>query len=308
LAEPLTIAAPLVRGLILATLLLLAGTVGAGALVDRSNIDRQGAPAAVIEGWLGRLPGLLAWFLLTLSLLRGALQVLSFTDPGTSVDPELARLVLSTGSWGTGWLSQTLIAFILLALSWLLRNARTRMRWTVAAGCLALLVAQAGMGHGVDPFWAPPVFGRLIHLGHLVGGALWLGTLGVLALAVFPSLTAAAERPALASILADYSRLARTGALLIVASGVVAAWTYTTTLSDLWRTDWGKLLVIKLVLLMGVAALGFWNWRVLTPRLAGGDPPAASQLRRAVAIELALGGLLIAVTALLVGVGTPREF
>jgi len=164
------------------------------------------------------------------------------------------------------------------------------------------------MGHGVDPFWAPPVFGRLIHLGHLVGGALWLGTLGVLALAVFPSLTAAAERPALASILADYSRLARTGALLIVASGVVAAWTYTTTLSDLWRTDWGKLLVIKLVLLMGVAALGFWNWRVLTPRLAGGDPPAASQLRRAVAIELALGGLLIAVTALLVGVGTPREF
>jgi putative copper export protein len=59
---------------------------------------------------------------------------------------------------------------------------------------------------------------------------------------------------------------------------------------------------------MGVAALGFWNWRVLTPRLTSGDPPAASQLRRAVAIELTLGALLIAVTAVLVGVGTPREF
>lgn len=305
--DVLAVVTPLTRGLILITLLLLTGTVTAGMLVDRAGINRLTATGAVIDGWLGRLPGLLAWFLLTLSLVRGALQVLAFTDPGSSIDPELARAVLTTGGWGNSWVSQSLVAFILLALCWLLRNARTRLRWTVAMGTLALLVAQTGMGHGVDPFWAPAFLGRLVHLGHLAGAGLWMGTLGVLALAVFPSLTGANERPALAALLRDFSTIARTGALLLVLSGVVATWTYTNTLSDLWLTTWGKLLLGKLLVLSGVAMLGFWNWRVVTPGLDAEGPDATIRLRRAVAVELLLALLLLTVTAVLVGVATPRD-
>lgn len=301
------VAMPLTRGLILVTLMLLAGTVTTGVLVERAGIDGRTTAASVVHGWLGRLPGLLAWFLLTLSLLRGALQVLAFTDPGTPIDPALARAVLTTGSWGTGWVSQTLVAFMVLALSWLFRAARGRVRWTVALGVLALLIAQAGMGHGVDPFWTPTALGRVVHFGHLVGAGIWMGTLAVLALAVIPSLAAAAQHRPLVSLLADFSKLARTGVLLLVVSGVVAAWTYTNTLSDLWLTTWGRLLLAKLLLLAGVAMVGFWNWRVLTPRLDADAPDAAVQLRRAVALELSLAMFLIAVTALLVGVGTPRE-
>jgi putative copper export protein len=301
------VATPLTRGLILITLSLLTGTVTTSFLVDRAGIDGRTTAAAIARGWLGRLPGLLAWFLLTLSLLRGALQVLAFTDPGTPIDPELARAVLTTGSWGNGWVSQTLVAFIVLALTWLFRATQTRLRWTVALGTLALLVAQSGMGHGVDPFWSPSMLGRTVHFGHLLGGGIWLGTLAVLGLTVFHSLTIPAHHRALVSVLQDFSKLARAGALLLVVSGVVATFTYTNTLSDLWLTNWGKLLLVKLALLGGVAAVGFWNWRVVTPRLNAEDPNAAVQLRRAVALELSLALLLIAVTAVLVGVGTPRE-
>ena len=301
------VATPLTRGLILITLMLLTGTVTAGALVHRAGIDGRTSAAHVIHGWLGRLPGLLAWFLLTLSLLRGALQVLSFTDPGTSIDPELARAVLTSGSWGAGWVSQTLVAFIVLALSWLFRRTPQRVRWTMALGVMALLIAQAGMGHGVEPFWDPSGLGRVVHFGHLVGAGIWMGTLAVLALAVFPSLAADTQHRPMVTLLGDFSRVARIGALLLVVSGVVATWTYTNTLSELWLTTWGKLLLAKLVLLAGVAAIGFWNWRVLTPRLDADAPNAAGQLRRAVALELSLALFLIAVTAVLVGVGTPRE-
>jgi putative copper export protein len=299
-------AQPLARGLILITLLLLVGTVSSAALVERAGLDGRTQGAQVISGWLRRLPGLLAWFLLTLSLVRGALQVLSFTDPGTAIDPELARAVLTTGTWGTAWVSQTLIAFMLLALSWLFRATNTRLRWTVALGSLALLVTQAGMGHGVEPFWSPPALGRVVHFGHLLGAGLWMGTLAVLGLAVLPSLSAVSHQRALAVLLTDFSKLARTGALLLVISGVVATWTYTSTLSDLWLTVWGKLLLAKLTLLVGVAAIGFWNWRVLTPRLSAERPYAPRQLLVAIAAEVALALFLIAVTAVLVGVGTPR--
>jgi putative copper export protein len=107
-------------------------------------------------------------------------------------------------------------------------------------------------------------------------------------------------------LLTDFSKLARAGALLLVISGVVATWTYTSTLSDLWLTVWGNLLLAKLALLSGVAAIGFWNWRVLTPRLSAERPDAPRQLRVAIAAEVALALFLIAVTAVLVGVGTPR--
>ncbi len=301
------VATPLTRGLILVTLMLLAGTVVAGGLVQRARIDPHSSAAVVVHGWLGRLPGLLAWFLLTLSLLRGALQVLAFTDPGTPIDPTLARTVLTAGSWGTSWVAQTLVAFIVLALSWLFRAAPGRVRWTVACGVLALMLAQTGMGHGVDPFWTPAWLGRAVHLGHLVGAGIWMGTLAVLAMAVFPSLAASPHHRSLVTLLRDFSRIARLGALVLIVSGVVATWTYTNTLSDLWLTLWGKLLLGKLLLLVGVAIVGFWNWRVLTPGLDADAPDAAVQLRRAVALELTLALVLLAVTAVLVGVGTPRE-
>ena len=59
------VATPLTRGLMLVALLMLTGTVVVSFLMDRASIDGRTTAAAVIDGWLGRLPGLLAWFPLT---------------------------------------------------------------------------------------------------------------------------------------------------------------------------------------------------------------------------------------------------
>lgn len=295
------------RGLILIALLALIGTATTGWIVARSGVAALPRADAVISGWLARLPGLLAWFLLMLSLLRGALQVLAFNDPGMPVDPELAKAVLSTGSWGTGWIVQTATAFILLGTSWLLRRSPDRLRLAVVALTLVVLVAQAGMGHGVEGRWTPAGLGQAVHFTHLVAAGLWLGTLAVLAIAVLPSLQTEEARPILAGVIQRFSRFGQAGAGLLALSGAVAAWTYTSSLTDLWTSPWGRLLSIKLLLLVGVAALGWYNWKIVTPRLAAGSPPAGHLLRRAIAIELLLGLCVVAVTAVLVATALPGE-
>lgn len=292
---------PLVRGLIFLGLLLLIGTV-VSRMVARPLLAPDDPATPVIEGWWRRLPGLLAWFILAGSLARGALQVLSFTDPGQPIHGDLVRAVLLDSGWGIAWMVQSASAFILLGLSWKLQD-QPRVQYQVAGGLAVLMVvAQSGMGHGADAIW-PAAVGRASHFVHLMGGGIWLGTLAILTIAVFPSLHGAT----LAHAVRRFSVPARIGALAVVATGVAGTLTYTRTLSDLIETPWGRLLSVKLVLLLGVFAAGWWNWRVITPALSAGSPPAPRSLRRAVTIELALAVTILVATAYLVGTATPND-
>lgn len=304
---PLPIVTPLVHGLILFTMMMVIGLVVTGRLVDDAAAEFDPASQATIAGWLQRLPSLLAWFLLMLTLIRGALQLLAFSDPGAPPDSELVAAVLTAGAWGKAWMAELAAAFIMLALAWLFARRPRAQRRAVAVTGAVLVVAEAGMGHGVEALWQPLWLGRLVHATHLLGGGLWIGTLTVLALTVIPSLWVHDARRALALIIARFSRSARAGALLLVASGVVATWRYTGRLLDLPDAAWGRLLLIKLVILLGVMALGWYNWRVVTPRLEQEERAAAARLRRSVVIELALAIAIVAVTALLVSQPLPID-
>lgn len=294
---------PIVQGLLLAALLLLPGSAVAGLLVARHATSLDETGRGVVEGWLGRLPGLFAWFLLMLAVVRGAVQVLGFAFPGEPLPPELVRSVLLEGTWGAGWLTLVASSFLALVFSWRLREHEGMQRTAVLLLAVAAIWGQTGMGHATDEVWSLPI-GRLVHFGHLVGGAVWLGTLAVLAMAVFPTLAAPGRQPALAGVVAGFSIPARIGAALLVASGVVSTWTYTGGVpTALWTTGWGRLLLVKLGLFASVAAFGWINWKRVTPQLLEGDAAAPGALRRAVHRELVLGALLLAVTAVLVGTG-----
>jgi putative copper export protein len=306
MAETVSLLAPIVRGLILVALLMLVGTAVSIRIVSSTAIPAGSEEEVLVSGWLRRLPGLFAWFLLSLWLVRGALQVLSFSDPGQPIDPELARFILSEGSWGLSWLSGAALAFILLALGWSLRNSPSRLGLLVGVASAGLLLAQAGMGHAADPFWEPAPLGRAIHFVHLLGAGVWVGTLAILALAVFPSLPVS-RHELVARVLDRFSTFARIGAGLIVISGVIAALVYTNTISDLWSSTWGKLLLAKLAAVAVVALAGYRNWRVITPAVASGSEGARDELRRAISLELLFAAIVIAITAVLGGTGTPRE-
>ena len=97
-----------------------------------------------------------------------------------------------------------------------------------------------------------------------------------------------------------------TGAALIVASGVTTGALYVGSVPALWESAYGRALSLKVLLFVGVAGCGAYNWRRVTPSLAQGRSTPA-RVRRAIAVELVLAALALAVTAVLTGLEKPGE-
>jgi putative copper export protein len=103
-----------------------------------------------------------------------------------------------------------------------------------------------------------------------------------------------------------FSPIALTGASLAIAAGGLLAFRYLEgSFTALWTSGYGRTLLVKLGVLALVMGMGALNWRVLSPQL--GRPDGARALRRSSVLELALGTVLLGVTAALVATGMPGE-
>jgi putative copper export protein len=86
------------------------------------------------------------------------------------------------------------------------------------------------------------------------------------------------------------------GALTV--TGLFAAWVHMGSIPALWESTYGQTLVVKLAVLSGVFGTGAYNWLRLKPAL--GDELGATRLRRSATVEIAIGILVLLVTAVLV--------
>ena len=74
---------------------------------------------------------------------------------------------------------------------------------------------------------------------------------------------------------------------------------------DLFQSSYGWTLAVKLGVLLVIACLGAYNWRVAQPAL--GDPAGERRFWGSALMELVFGGLLLAVTAVLIALPFPGE-
>ncbi|MGH7594133.1 MAG: copper resistance D family protein [Gemmatimonadales bacterium] len=294
-----------VRGVIYVGLLLLVGTPTAASLLAGTRHDPE--LDGPLRDRLAQLPRWILSGLIVAILLRGALQLVSFLDPGDVITTDLIRSALLSGGWGHAWLLQLLTASIALAVLAYRGNRVSTPDLLTAVLTAVLLWAQTGMGHAAGDTWPVPL-GRLLDFAHLAGAGLWLGTLAVLLVTALPLLYPASRLPALASVVRAFSVYARAGALLVLVSGSAAALVYAHgSIGMMLHSTWGRLLLIKLGGLLGVVAIGWYNWRIVTPALERRDADAGARLRRAVRVEIALGLLMLAITTLLVVSPLPGE-
>lgn len=144
---------------------------------------------------------------------------------------------------------------------------------------------------------------------HVIGGALWLGTLFVIVTAGVPAALQASvgteqRGPAVAWLVRAFSPVALIGASLLALTGVITAVRHVKYLAAMWTTPYGYTLDVKLVAVLVVVAFGYWNWQRLKPRL--GDEATARELHVNARYEIAMAALVLVITGILVSIPSPK--
>jgi copper transport protein len=93
---------------------------------------------------------------------------------------------------------------------------------------------------------------------------------------------------------------------VLLAAGLVIATLQVETPGALIATDYGRILLLKLVAVTGLLAVAALNKLRLTPALARGEAPAAITLRRAIGVEAALVAAILLATIMLGATPPPR--
>jgi putative copper export protein len=92
----------------------------------------------------------------------------------------------------------------------------------------------------------------------------------------------------------------------VLLAGIVQAIALVGALDALVETGYGRLVLAKITLFLGIVSLGAYNQRRLLPELrtaaAGGEEPGRAEalLRRSVALEVGLALVVLGVTSVLV--------
>ena len=215
-------------------------------------------------------------------------------DAGVDAGTGLAS---SLGTASLGRLIPLVVAAVGLTIAW--RGSGTPRAAglvVVAAGAGASMLADVASSHAAAG--ALPLVNSGIQALHIVAAGLWIGGLAALVLTL-----RAEPSDDRARAVRRFSLLATAGIATVTATGLLRAAAELRTLDDLLATDFGRLLLIKSALVLGLAALGAVNHFRDVPRALGG----LSGVRRVGSLELSIAAMVLLATAGLVNLAPPVQ-
>ena len=212
----------------------------------------------------------------------------------------MTRSVLGT-TWGVAWILQTAGALTSVTAFFLARRGRV-YGWQLALVALISVVFSAAcMGH-------PVASRRLVWLAvpgdaaHLAAVGAWAGTLFVLARVSYSADLRSEGGGAIAALVQAVHRVALGSAAIVIASGMLSVLLRLRHVRDLFTSDYGTVLLVKLALVGAVICLGAWNSRTVVRRARDGQVPA---VMTSIASEVFFAAVTLGVTAILVGTDPP---
>ena len=283
-----------VRFLNFAFILLCVGGAVALALVVRQEGARVRRPLwALLAG--------AAALLAVASLIGIALEGANASGLGLDAAFRLSLLrdVLET-QFGRVWLVRCGLALAVAGIA-----AVALWRPTRREHALALAACGLGVGISITPALSghARVAGGLAVASdwvHVLAASAWIGGLAFLLASLW---RAAGERwPLAARAVPRFSALAVVSVAALLVAGVVNGFLEVRSWSALWETTYGRLLLVKVALVLPVLALGVFNNRFSVPRLRTGIASALERRRflQSTVTELALVVVIVGVTAVLV--------
>ena len=244
------------------------------------------------------------------------LEVATANDSLTSAF-NVGKLVplFRTTAFGRGYVDLELCFALFVAAAgiaiWLDRPERGRRSIAAllsAAGALAaaaaVLVIPGASGHAAQT--APQALALFLDWIHLVSGSIWVGGLAGL-LVLWRFLPAGRRVPGLTVVVPRFSRVAFVSVFVLLGSGTWATVLHMPVLAALWGTSYGKVILIKIALLVAAMGLAAVNLLRTKPQLAASDlgESAARLLRRMVGAETVVVAGAIFAAALLSSLPPP---
>jgi copper transport protein len=190
-----------------------------------------------------------------------------------AISPSLLSQTLKNTDYGSAWLIQVAlivtIAFIILLLRGRKHNSMV-LWWLGLLTSSLLLLTLTLTGHSAvaatDYKLAIPV-----NWLHMIAASSWAGGVIYLAFSV-PSLRFLARRSdharLLSSIIARFNLLAMLSVGLVILTGLYNTLLHIETLTDLWTSSYGRVLLVKLTLVLFMLAFGGVNKLVFHPAIA----------------------------------------
>jgi len=234
-------------------------------------------------------------------------QIILFRDPFSPFLAELNLLVTAT-TWGRMWQLQLLsaiLAAVAFAIVW--RRGEATIWWRVAAGAAlfcAIVPALSGHSAGTGQFHVLAVGADAVHI---VAAGVWIGTLTALVIVVHEAVKrGAAASDLLPDAVASFSPVALVSAGVLVSTGLFATWLHVGSLSALFSSTYGRILLAKVGLVAVTTGLGAYNWKRVTPQL---ESPEGSEafMSGSARSEIGIGLLVLLLTAVLVVTSHPME-
>lgn len=304
----------LTRGLMYATLLLFAGVLLLRALLAGGRDASWLVPQTLrsVDGLtLNRVRARERSLMGDLGLIAAGVAILAIgaeaVDAAGGLSPVGLSDYLLSNVAGIGRLA---VVVLVLVASW------TSLRWPKAAAVPAALAlgAVAVSGH------AGSAISRLaavaIDWAHLLAAAVWVGGIAVIALAWGPELRHGGVRGRLAvarEVLPVFGLIALPAFLLVAMTGLLSAVIQLRAPSALWMTAYGRVLALKLALVVVLAAASYMHAMRLRPRMlargAADATPVDRRHWRLLGAEPVVGLVVVAIAAALVTFPLPpRQF
>jgi copper resistance protein D len=227
---------------------------------------------------------------------------LPFADSSTVIP----RVLFNT-HYGHVWLIRVAAVAVLCAV-WLiggrdLYSRRYSMYMLIVAAAMAATRSASGHAADAGDFSLPEISDWL----HLMSASIWGGGLITLSLAVFPEVLrrSGERRELIAEIALRFSRLAAIALFTIVITAAYNGWFEVGSVKALFETAYGKIIMVKIGLLVVLVILAASNRYISIPHITGlsltreDNNGAISWLIRRVRAETVLIAALLVCTALL---------
>ena len=218
-------------------------------------------------GWIGLALALLsgaAWFVLvSASISDQPLETVLF-------DASVLQAVLLDTDFGRDWLLRLLLTALLAGL--LAADFREKhdsggfLKLAIVLVAAGLAGTLAWAGHGIGGAGLPGSIHLTADFVHLIAAAAWVGGLLPLAFLLAAADRASSVMARAASLRFSAYGIVAVGALLL--TGAINTWYLAGSARALTATDYGHLLLVKIVLFLGMLALATVNRLWLSPALA----------------------------------------